>query len=79
MRAAVIRHAADLFAERGPTATSVRDIADRAAADAAALLVSWELLGSFLRAATRLQDVPEAELRRDVGARATRILDNPGC
>ncbi|MGW5436996.1 TetR/AcrR family transcriptional regulator [Nocardia asteroides] len=169
VRAAVIRHAADLFAERGPTATSVRDIADRAgvnhglvfrhfgakenlvaavldhlgelhgpdadlagltpadpairlhlqvlvrclldgypvgelqqrfpimtalveraraagaddraaalaAADAAALLVGWELLGPFLRAATGLHEVPEAELRREVGARATRILDHP--
>ncbi|MGW2661316.1 TetR/AcrR family transcriptional regulator [Nocardia tengchongensis] len=30
VRAAVLRHAADLFAERGPAATSVRDIAERA-------------------------------------------------
>ncbi|WP_019927838.1 helix-turn-helix domain-containing protein [Nocardia sp. BMG111209] len=28
--AAVLTHAADLFAERGPTATSIRDIAERA-------------------------------------------------
>ncbi|WP_405495067.1 TetR/AcrR family transcriptional regulator [Nocardia sp. NBC_00511] len=28
--AAVLEHAADLFAERGPAATSIRDIADRA-------------------------------------------------
>lgn len=167
MRAAVIEHAAELFAERGPAATSVRDIAERAgvnhglvfrhfgakenlvaavldhlgdlhgpatdlsgtgpvdpatrlhltvlarclldgypvgrlqqrfpimaalvdraaaagaddrsaalaAANAAALLVGWEMFGPFLRAATGLQDVPDAELRRDATARATRILD----
>ncbi|MET9211479.1 MULTISPECIES: TetR/AcrR family transcriptional regulator [unclassified Nocardia] len=167
VRAAVIEHAAELFAERGPAATSVRDIAERAgvnhglvfrhfgakenlvaavldhlgdlhgpatdlsgtgpvdpatrlhltvlarclldgypvgrlqqrfpimaalvdraaaagaddrsaalaAANAAALLVGWEMFGPFLRAATGLQDVPDAELRRDATARATRILD----
>lgn len=170
VRSALLHHAADLFAERGPAATSVRDIADRArvnhglvfrhfgakenlvaavldhlgdlhgpdtdltgttptdpdtrrhltvlvrclldgypvgrlqqrfpimtalvdraaatgaddrtaalaAANAAALLVGWEMLGPFLRAATGLDDLPEDELRRDVTARATRMLDeNP--
>ncbi|MFC6010263.1 TetR/AcrR family transcriptional regulator [Nocardia lasii] len=167
VRAAVLAHAAELFAERGPTATSVRDIADRAginhglvyrhfgakenlvaavldhlgdqhgpradltgdsptdpatrlhltvlarclldgypvgqlqqrfpimsalveraaaagadeqaaalaAANAAALMVGWELFGPFLRAATGLEDVPEEQLRRDASARAARMLD----
>lgn len=167
VRAAVLENAAQLFAERGPTATSVRDIAERAginhglifrhfgakenlvaavldhlgeqhgpaadltghtpvdpairlhltvlarclldgypvgqlqqrfpimsalverakesgaedtdaalaAANAAALLVGWELFGPFLRAATGLDDVPEADLRRDATARAARMLD----
>ncbi|MFF2083341.1 TetR/AcrR family transcriptional regulator [Nocardia sp. NPDC058176] len=168
VRAAVLRHAAQLFAERGPTATSVRDIAERAginhglifrhfgakenlvaavldhlgaehgpevdltgrnpvdpairlhltvlarclldgypvgqlqqrfpimaalvdraksagadphdaalaAANAAALMVGWELFGPFLRAATGLDDVPEAELRRDASSRAAQMLDS---
>ncbi|GGK35243.1 TetR/AcrR family transcriptional regulator [Nocardia camponoti] len=165
IRAAVLEHAAHLFAERGPNATSVRDIAERAginhglvfrhfgakdnligavldhlgdqhdpnanltpnpgaqlhvrvlvrclldgypvgelqhrfpimealierakaggaeqhsaslaAANAAALLIGWEILGPFLRAATGLDEVSESELRANATTRAAAMLDHP--
>jgi AcrR family transcriptional regulator len=157
--AAVLAHAAELFAERGPAATSIRDIAARsgvnhglifrhfgtkeqlvgavldhlaaqtsaglhgdgerhwkvlaraildgfpvgelqqrfpgadkvveyakaghaddgeariAAANALALQLGWRLFGPFLRSATGLADVPEAELRRAVDECAAGIID----
>ena len=48
-----------------------------AAADALALQLGWRLFGPFLRSATGLGDLTEAELRKDVDVCAAAILNAP--
>ncbi|MFJ9367629.1 helix-turn-helix domain-containing protein [Nocardia sp. NPDC101769] len=45
-----------------------------AVANVAALELGWKLFGPFLRAATGLSDVPEAELQPRIDSEAARIL-----
>lgn len=48
--------------------------ASLAVANVAALELGWQLFGPFLRGAAGLEDMSEAELRRDIDLRAARLV-----